>query len=289
MLDFISENFILCITVLGVMFGIVVSMRLKNSEVGGKDKFGRNFMNMSLKEKHIKLIGLKRIRLIYLVMSALLAVVTFCKLENNLGVFMSVAVALIVAVIIAFVFFEFILISSEFLFKLIAVNNTLLNGIFSSVIIIISVIFVHMLSVSRFGFSEFLLSGICLISCYIMTVFVLIMIINEANDNKSSLTFANLWKSALLTIILFLFILSLMSYDCYLYDVTSFAGVQNSIFDMFYYTVVTFATVGYGDIVPTSIASKSVSVLTVFTSILCITVLLSEIVEVKRHNGKNDT
>ncbi|MEE0913093.1 MAG: hypothetical protein U0L76_00715 [Ruminococcus sp.] len=44
-----------------------------------------------------------------------------------------------------------------------------------------------------------------------------------------------------------------------------------------------------GDIVPTSIISKAVSALTVFTSILCITVLLSEIVGIKKNNSKNNT
>lgn len=284
-----SENFILCITVLCVMFSIAVSIKLRNPDVRDADKSGRNFMKMPLKERHRKLIRSKWIRLIYAFMSVMLAVVMFCKLQKHFNALMSVAVAVLTAVLIAFAFFEFILISSAFLSRLISVNNTLLNGMLSSIIITISVISVHMITVSEYDFTEFMLSAICLISCYIMAVVMLIMILREADDKNSSLTFRNIWKSALLTITLFLFILSLMSYSCYLYDVTSFSGIQNDIFDMFYYTVITFATVGYGDIVPTSITSKAVSVLTVFTSILCITVLLSEIIGIKKSNSKNNT
>lgn len=48
-------------------------------------------------------------------------------------------------------------------------------------------------------------------------------------------------------------------------------------FDLFYYTVVTFTTIGFGDIVPLNTAAKAMAVCISCTSILCITIFLSSL------------
>ena len=48
-------------------------------------------------------------------------------------------------------------------------------------------------------------------------------------------------------------------------------------FDLFYYTIITFTTVGYGDIVPITMEAKIVSSLISITNIICITIFLSTI------------
>lgn len=50
-----------------------------------------------------------------------------------------------------------------------------------------------------------------------------------------------------------------------------------SSFDLFYYTIITFATVGYGDIVPLTIAGKIISIIICITSVVCLTVFLSSV------------
>lgn len=54
-----------------------------------------------------------------------------------------------------------------------------------------------------------------------------------------------------------------------------------SNFDLFYYTAVTFATIGFGDIIPLSYAAKAMAVLISGTSILCLTVFLSSIYSIR--------
>ncbi|HIQ80797.1 MAG TPA: two pore domain potassium channel family protein [Candidatus Scatavimonas merdigallinarum] len=99
-----------------------------------------------------------------------------------------------------------------------------------------------------------------------------------------TLTFKNLWKSTILIILLFLVILAGLSYTGWLHRADAFTGMGTySYFDMFYYTCVTFATVGFGDIVPASIFAKAVCVLTIATSIVCVTVMLSTVMSVRKN------
>ncbi|MBY0756035.1 potassium channel family protein [Clostridium sardiniense] len=50
-----------------------------------------------------------------------------------------------------------------------------------------------------------------------------------------------------------------------------------SNFDLFYYTIVTFTTIGYGDIVPLTIAGKIITIVISITSVVCLTVFLSSV------------
>ena len=50
-----------------------------------------------------------------------------------------------------------------------------------------------------------------------------------------------------------------------------------SNFDLFYYTVVTFTTIGFGDISPISNLAKFMAIVISFTSIICLTIFLGSI------------
>ena len=54
-----------------------------------------------------------------------------------------------------------------------------------------------------------------------------------------------------------------------------------TFFDLFYYTIITFATVGYGDISPVSPVAKFMSIVISMTSILCLTVFISSVLSYK--------
>lgn len=48
-------------------------------------------------------------------------------------------------------------------------------------------------------------------------------------------------------------------------------------FDLFYYTIITFTTIGYGDIVPVDVPAKIISMIIAITSVICLTIFLSTV------------
>ncbi len=59
-------------------------------------------------------------------------------------------------------------------------------------------------------------------------------------------------------------------------DINSYTGNPNN-FDLFYYTIITFTTIGYGDIVPVTVLAKIMSIIISTTSVVCITIFLSSV------------
>lgn len=275
MFNFISDNFISCIALMISVLSFVMGLKLKNFD---RMLIKKKLADTTFSMRNKMLFGSKLFRICYVVTVILFSAVIYCKLENIMPIVWALVVAILSSVIIAFAFIELILVISAVLRKLIAINSILLNVMFSSVIIMLVLVYSDMKLAQGFDKLNFILSFLCLSICYISMVVILINILKEANDENSRLTVRNIWKSACLTIILFLFVLALMSMSCQLYDSNSFKETNGGLVDMLYYTVITFATVGYGDITPVSIMAKGISILTVVTYILSITVLLSEIV-----------
>ena len=284
MIDFISDNFILCITAVYVLLGMIMSIKLKSSDMKIVDKYGKSFAEIPFRIRHRILLNGKWIKIQYAITVVLIYAVMLVRLNEIFPLPLAALAALPTSLLLAFVFFEGILFVSAFVRKLISVNSASLNVMFSSIIFILASLCTYFTTREKLDFCQFILSQICLGCCYVMMLFVLILILKEANSGDSLLTFRNIWKSAFLTIMLFIVVLSLMSYCCLMHNANAFAGVEYGLADIFYYTAITFATVGYGDIVPVSLAVKSVSVLTVITNILCITVLLSEIAGLKKRS-----
>ncbi|GHN02728.1 hypothetical protein WSM22_42170 [Cytophagales bacterium WSM2-2] len=74
-------------------------------------------------------------------------------------------------------------------------------------------------------------------------------------------------------------------------DETSFRGINNSslldaIFDAFYFSIVSFTTVAYGDIVPVSKAAKLLTLLEVIIAYLTTIIIISNFVQIKDSLGK---
>ena len=55
----------------------------------------------------------------------------------------------------------------------------------------------------------------------------------------------------------------------------------NGYFDLFYYTIITFTTIGYGDIIPTTMPAKVLAIIISVTSVVCLTIFLGSILSYK--------
>ncbi|WP_297630085.1 potassium channel family protein [uncultured Clostridium sp.] len=62
----------------------------------------------------------------------------------------------------------------------------------------------------------------------------------------------------------------------------------DGIFSLFYYTIITFTTVGYGDIVPVTIEARIVAIVISITSVICITIFLSSILSYREKLKKSE-
>ena len=62
----------------------------------------------------------------------------------------------------------------------------------------------------------------------------------------------------------------------------------NNYFDLFYYTIITFPTIGYGDITPTTMAAKTISLLISVTSVICLSIFLSTILSYRDQINDNE-
>ena len=85
-------------------------------------------------------------------------------------------------------------------------------------------------------------------------------------------------------IILVFFILLNLFLGVVLTNLISNSAYTNSPsnFDLLYYTVVTFTTIGFGDISPVSVEAKFMAILISFTSIICLTIFLGGLFSMSR-------
>lgn len=138
----------------------------------------------------------------------------------------------------------------------------------------------------------FVLAVINLLFCYLLAAVGLYLLLKEASEIDTNLTLKSVWKSAFLQIVLFLIILTFLGWFGYLHNPSSYQTPDGnfSFFAAFYHIAVTFGTVGYGDIIPLTNYTRFVSVLTVFTSVVSITVMLSAVLSLSGRilNRKNE-
>lgn len=116
---------------------------------------------------------------------------------------------------------------------------------------------------------------------YLLNLKVLLKIISspdivQSKNNKEN----NL--NAVAIILLIMVLVSLYLAVCFISTNSPNSYTNNpSYFDLLYYTVITFTTIGYGDISPVSPSAKFLSMIISFTSVLCLTIFVSSILSYK--------
>ena len=186
------------------------------------------------------------------------------------------------------IFYYLISLLSIILIKIINVGSFSLNFIFALIYINLCLIyFAYPLSSNLLIHNiAFYLSFINLILCYLLLANTLKFILQNILAYTNIFNHSNLWKVALLIIFYFLSTLTLFCYIGSIYYVDAYSINNPNIFDLFYYVVITFGTIGYGDIYPTSYYTKAIAILIVFTSISCISIMLSSFLSVSHEKNK---
>lgn len=179
-----------------------------------------------------------------------------------------------ITAVILFLLYYLLWFCTIFINRIIDVGNAKFNVIFSLVTLEQILIYSALPMDGVWDSSPFYLTLIDLAICYIMSASALRMVLTETLKKTPTFTHRNLWKVALTLLIEFFMELSLFCYAGSLY----FADAYNTpltLFDAFYFVVITFGTIGYGDIIPTCTYSKIISIVITFTSIICISIMLS--------------
>ncbi len=135
---------------------------------------------------------------------------------------------------------------------------------------------------------NYIIGLVGVIICYILNLKVLVNVIrNPATLKiKEENSFNSILVSAILIIILI--IINLFLGVCFISSISpdSYTNVSGNI-DLFYYTIMTFTTIGYGDIVPVTIGAKLMAVVIAITSVICIGIFLSTILSYTNNKGES--
>lgn len=122
------------------------------------------------------------------------------------------------------------------------------------------------------------------IICYGLNLRVLIKVIKNPQHIKSKdeEQVSSASMAVVSALIVVMIILNLFLAVCCINNIAPGAYSGNeSNFDLFYYTIITFTTVGYGDISPVSNLAKIMSIIISATSVICITIFLSSVLSYK--------
>lgn len=162
-------------------------------------------------------------------------------------------------------------------------GDFLLSYFITSVYIVFALLFTDKIS-------KYALSGIIGIGvCYILNLKILFTIMKNpgsiriCEEDRSS--FGRLLTAVILILIMIVSNLYLGVILTNSLEINAFSN-NPSNFDLFYYTIVTFTTIGFGDIIPLTALAKFMAIIISITSVICLTVFLSSIFSNRRNRYK---
>lgn len=287
-------KFIITLTTTVVLLGLIARSIRNNRKIKNSISLLLNDINRTYKELFTERSLIIRLTqggmVVFAEFSALISIFTaITKYSDTHFSFSIYWVARILAFIISFILVHYsigyvLLISSKihkFIYKVDDKNlkvDFILSYFITSTFLTVLVLFPsEFQSNAIFG-----LIGV-VISYYLNFKVLLTLMINPHNvksKTDSENKFARVMIAAIL--ILVMIVLNLYLAVCFTNGLGNGAYSNASgNFDLFYYTIITFTTIGYGDIVPITMLAKILAIVISITSVICLTVFLSSVLSNK--------
>ena len=198
-------------------------------------------------------------------------------------------IAPLIYIIIGVTFIDFIVLVAIYRMRLLyslfdyKSNYLVLKTLICAFIIFISTWNIIIFEVPDHGAFYYGIYGAIAALTYILLYKVYIDALRQTKENNSVIK-QNMSKMVFIIIALFILALSLMIYmfcrDNTLFLVNGETSYL-SFFNCLYFVVITFFTIGYGDIVPVGMFAKFFAIVISFTSLACITVLVGASLNIK--------
>ncbi len=228
---------------------------------------------------------------IFMSFNVISAVSIYINFSSNYLINLIIKIIIIIAMIfMLYLAVGYVLLSSSMIFKLLSKveDSNIKYDLLISYFVLNTYFTVLIVFPKQFEECYFIgLIGVAI--CYMMNLRVLIKIIKNPEHINIHLEKYRNFKSTttLAILILIMMILNLFLAVCFINsaDINSYTGNPNN-FDLFYYTIITFTTIGYGDIVPVTVLAKIMSIIISTTSVVCITIFLSSVLSFNSEKNK---
>lgn len=228
---------------------------------------------------------------IFMSFNVISAVSIYINFSSNYLINSIIKIIIIIAMIfMLYLAVGYVLLSSSMIFKLLSKveDSNIKYDLLISYFVLNTYFTVLIVFPKQFEECYFIgLIGVAI--CYMMNLRVLIKIIKNPEHINIHLEKYRNFKSTttLAILILIMMILNLFLAVCFINsaDINSYTGNPNN-FDLFYYTIITFTTIGYGDIVPVTVLAKIMSIIISTTSVVCITIFLSSVLSFNSEKNK---
>lgn len=212
----------------------------------------------------------------------------------NIGYVLKVIIIAVAFVILHYIIGYMILISSK-------MYRTISKGYIESIgaDFLLSYFITSTYLMVLLGFPEklqkYAISGIIgVIICYVLNLRILINIMRNPQNIKFNgeikSSFTRIMVASI--VMLVMIVLNLYLGVCLIDVLDGYAFSQSlGYFDLFYYTMITFTTIGFGDIIPISILAKVSAIVISVTSVICLSIFLGSIFSYRcdRNIEKNET
>lgn len=216
--------------------------------------------------------------LIHFIIAVVVGILVFTN-ENDKGylirIFVSINVALFIISLLWAIYFMLVIGLKE----IIAMSDKMMNIILIYSVIVVSILFYQIFSESIEYPEAFVCGSIIL---YIINILSIGRIVNIILKKKVSVK--SIWCISIINISFVIVSLTNIAFQMQnIYDFDCYSRELESWGDALYFVVITFFTVGYGDLYPVSELSKILSMVIIITgfvfSTICVSAVLSATIE----------